>query len=67
MAQIGQCVALPDNKPYTIRMTMGGFSYDFEPMPQKNPSNYKRYGRTPNDTIIELPYVNIYDFGKVIF
>ena len=35
-------------------------------MPQKNPANYKRYGRCDPQTI-ELPFVNAEDFGKIIF
>lgn len=38
----------------------------FEPMPQKNPSNYKRYGKCDVQEI-ELPFVDAKDFGKVIF
>jgi len=46
-------------------VTLGGFELDFKPLPQKNPSNYKRYGRQ-EQTKIELPYVDVKDFGKVI-
>lgn len=45
-------------------MTLGGFELDFKPLPQKNPSNYKRYGR--QEAKIALPYVDVKDFGKVI-
>lgn len=66
ICQIGQAVALPTNKPYKIRVTLGGHEVMFDPMPQKNPANYKRYGRCDVQTI-ELPFVNAEDFGKVIF
>lgn len=66
IAQIGQAVALPTNKPYSIKITLGGHETMFEPMPQKNPSNYKRYGKC-DEQEIELPFVNAADFGKVIF
>ena len=65
IAQIGQAVALPSKKDYLIKVTLGGFELDFKPLPQKNPSNYKRYGRC-EQTAIQLPYADIKDFGKVI-
>lgn len=59
-------MALPTNKAYKIKVTLGGHEVIFDPMPQKNPSNYKRYGRCDVQTI-ELPFVNAEDFGKIIF
>ena len=46
-------------------MNVGGHEIDFEPFDQKNPSNYKRYGRSEQETI-NLPYVDISDIGTVI-
>lgn len=32
IAQVGQAVALPSTKAYTIVITVGGFDLEFEPM-----------------------------------
>jgi hypothetical protein len=65
IAEIGQAVALPSKSKYNIRVIIGGYELDFEPFDQRNPSNYKRYGRTEQKEI-KAPFVDIADFGVVI-
>jgi len=45
IAQVGQAVALPSDKKYDIKITVGGYEMLFKPFDQRNPSNYKRYDR----------------------
>ena len=65
IAQIGQAVALPTDKKYEIKITIGGFEMLFKPFDQRNPSKYKRYDRY-EQTTIKMPYVDSADFGKII-
>jgi hypothetical protein len=41
--QIGQCVALPSNAKYSVKVTVGGMCMDFNPIQVKRDHNYKRY------------------------
>ena len=65
IAQVGQAVALPTNKKYDIRVTVGGHEIFFKPLDQKNATNYKRYGRTEQEAV-HLPYIDVQDIGSVI-
>ena len=65
IAHVGQAVALPSDKKYNIKLTIGGYEMVFEPFDQRNPSNYKRYGKFDQTTIM-MPYVDADDFGKII-
>lgn len=46
-------------------MLFGGYELEFKPFDQKNPSNYKRYGRS-EQTEIKAPFVDAGDFGFLI-
>lgn len=65
IAQVGQAVALPTSKKYDIRVTVGGHEIFFKPLDQKNATNYKRYGRSEQETL-NLPYIDVQDIGSVI-
>lgn len=65
ICQVGQAVALPSTKNYKIKVTVGGWTYTFDPVAQKAKTNYKRYDRMPQATI-EAPYVDRSNFDKVI-
>ena len=58
-------MALPSKKEYQIKISLGGHDFMIDPLPQKNPSYYKRYGRMKAQ-VIEAPYVDVLDFGKII-
>ena len=65
MCQIGQAVALPDDKNYRIRVTVGGAYIEFDPLPLAQKGTYKRYKR--QEETLELPYVDVEDMGHVVF
>ena len=66
IAQVGQAIALPDTKSYDIRFCIGGEYITINPRQQKNPGYGKSYGRSEDDIVLELPYVDVNDIGRLI-
>lgn len=64
--QIGQCVALPSTKDYTVKVTVGGKEIDFNPISVKRDANYKRYEEM-QQVDFEVNYTNAEDMGFVLF
>lgn len=64
--QIGQCVALPSSKKYTVKVTIGGNYLDFDPISVKRESNYKRYEEM-DQLNFETSYTSCEDMGFVLF
>lgn len=64
VAEIGQGVALPEHKKYTVKLLLGGVTIQTKD-PKVREASYCRY----NERIVEdvsLPYSDRHDFGSVI-
>ena len=64
IGQVGQAIALPSTKDYTIRITIGGFELNFKPTNSGSKTYYKQYGRSTQQAI-KLPYTDIRDISKI--
>lgn len=65
LAEIGQGIALPAEQKYQVRMIIGGHVIETDKSKTFQKKNYNRYNQRFEE-VIEKPYVDIYDFGKVI-
>ena len=66
IAEIGQGVALPEKKKYTVQLTIGGETFETNDPKIHSKTNYCRWDERFDERKILLPYVNCKDFGSVI-
>ena len=65
IAEIGQAIALPDSKKYTLKLIIGGKEFQTG-QPRSSKKNYSRFDERIGPTSLSVPYKDIDDFGFVI-